>query len=163
MQCDPWWEMEADWHRAWENRFSKEWHEVIHFQPVTNEKHIADVKTDKGLVLEFQHSAITPEEMKAREDFYGNMICIVDGCRGELDAAHFDLRMLLWLTPSFCACLTGASQDRDLYSEMLYNEPDLKECVHLLARQQNGFHPRQTSKLLLPGRLDGSVAACQPP
>lgn len=42
-------------------------------------------------MLEFQHSAITPEEMKAREDFYGNMICIVDGCWGELDAAHFDL------------------------------------------------------------------------
>jgi len=93
LHCDPWWEPETDWHRARKNRFPKEWHEVIRFDPATNEKHIADVKTDKGLVLEFQHSAITPEEMKAREDFYGNMIWVVDGCRGELDAANFNMSL----------------------------------------------------------------------
>lgn len=31
--------------------------------------------------------------------------------------------------------MAGASQDRDLYYEMLYNKPDLMEAVHLLARQ----------------------------
>jgi hypothetical protein len=93
IHCDPWWEPESDWHRVWKNHFPKEWHEVILFDSITNEKHIADVKTDKGLVIEFQHSAITPVEMKAREQFYGNMVWVVDGCRGELDAAHFKLSL----------------------------------------------------------------------
>jgi hypothetical protein len=31
--------------------------------------------------------------------------------------------------------MADASQDRDSYSEMLYNNPDLMEAVHLLARQ----------------------------
>jgi hypothetical protein len=31
--------------------------------------------------------------MKSREDFYGNMVWIVDGCRGELDTAHFNLSL----------------------------------------------------------------------
>jgi competence protein CoiA len=93
MHCDPWWEPETDWHRAWKNYFPKEWHEVILFDSILNEKHIADVRTDKGLVLEFQHSTITPEETKAREQFYGNMVWVVDGCRGALDAAHFNLSL----------------------------------------------------------------------
>jgi competence protein CoiA len=93
IHCDPWWESETDWHRAWKNHFPQEWHEVILFDSVTNEKHIADVKTDNGLVLEFQHSAITPEEVKAREQFYGDMVWVVDGCRGELDAANFNLSL----------------------------------------------------------------------
>jgi competence protein CoiA len=91
MHCDLWWEPETEWHREWKNRFPKEWHEVVLFDSVTNEKHIADVKTRRGLVIEFQHSPIKPDEMKARERFYDNMVWIVDGCRGELDAAHFNL------------------------------------------------------------------------
>jgi competence protein CoiA len=91
--CDPWWEPETEWHRAWKNHFPKEWHETILFDVATGEKHIADVKTEHGLVLEFQHSVIKPEELKARERFYDNMVWIVDGCRGELDAAHFNLSL----------------------------------------------------------------------
>jgi competence protein CoiA len=93
LHCDPWWEPETEWHRGWKNQFPKDWHEVIHFDPKTGEKHIADVKIVHGLVIEFQHSAIKPDEMKARERFYENMIWIVDGCRGELDSAHFNLSL----------------------------------------------------------------------
>jgi hypothetical protein len=93
VHCDQWWEPETEWHRAWKNQFPDEWHEVVLFDSITNEKHIADVKTDKGLVLEFQHSIITPEEMKAREAFYDNMVWIVDGCRGELDSDNFNISL----------------------------------------------------------------------
>ncbi len=34
--------------------------------------------------------------------------------------------------------MADASQDRDWYSEMLHNKPDLMEAVHLLARQLPG-------------------------
>jgi hypothetical protein len=71
--------------------FPREWQETVLFSPITGEKHIADVRTDKGLVVEFQHSVIKPEELKAREDFYGNLVWIVDGCRGPLDSSYFNM------------------------------------------------------------------------
>ncbi|MGH9440295.1 MAG: competence protein CoiA family protein [Terriglobia bacterium] len=56
VHCDPWWEPETDWHRAWKNHFPPEWQEVVHFDPASHEKHVADVKTVAGKVIEFQHS-----------------------------------------------------------------------------------------------------------
>jgi hypothetical protein len=89
--CDRWWESETDWHRSWKNNFPADWQEIIHTDPTTSEKHIADVKTPGGLVLEFQHSPINPNEVSAREDFYRNLIWIVDGLRNELDKNFFSL------------------------------------------------------------------------
>jgi competence protein CoiA len=89
--CDPWWESETEWHRAWKDHFPREWQEVSHINPLTGEKHIADVKNPYGLVIEFQHSQIKPEERKSREEFYGEMIWIVDGSRGESDESYFNM------------------------------------------------------------------------
>jgi competence protein CoiA len=50
--CDPWWESETDWHRAWKDAFPTEWQEVCHIDPVTGEKHIADIKSPFGLDLQ---------------------------------------------------------------------------------------------------------------
>jgi competence protein CoiA len=91
VNCDPWWETETEWHRNWKNRFPRQWQECIHFDQETGEKHIADVKTDRGLVIEFQHSVMAPEELRSREQFYKSMVWIVDGCRGGLDLANFRL------------------------------------------------------------------------
>ena len=78
--CDHWWESETQWHRDWENRFPEDWQEVDHFAK-DGEKHIADVKTEDGLIVEFQHSFIKHEEVKSRENFYKQMIWLVDGQR----------------------------------------------------------------------------------
>jgi competence protein CoiA len=88
-QCDTWWETETEWHRKWKGKFPDNWQEVVHFDETTGEKHIADVRTDKGLVIEFQHSHITPLERRQREDFYKNMIWIVDGTRLQRDFPRF--------------------------------------------------------------------------
>ena len=88
-QCDTWWETETEWHREWKGNFPIEWQEIIQFDGITKEKHIADVRTDKGLVLEFQHSHINPIERRQREDFYKNMIWIVDGTRLQGDIPRF--------------------------------------------------------------------------
>lgn len=77
--CDPWWENETEWHREWKNHFPIEWQEIIHYDEKTGEKHIADVKTEKGLVIEFQNSPMSIEELNSREDFYKKMIWIVNG------------------------------------------------------------------------------------
>jgi hypothetical protein len=86
--CDPWWENETAWHRTWKGHFPIEWQEVIH-QAESGEKHIADVKTDQGWVLEFQHSYLKPEERQARDSFYEKLIWIVDGTRRKRDKTQF--------------------------------------------------------------------------
>ena len=40
----------------------------------SGEKHVADVNTQSGMVIEFQHSHLDPLERAARERFYGNMV-----------------------------------------------------------------------------------------
>jgi hypothetical protein len=87
--CDSWWEPETEWHRNWKNLYPLDWQERVLFDEQTGEKHIADVKTLHGLVIEFQHSAIRPEERLSRERFYKNMIWVVDGTRLKRDYPRF--------------------------------------------------------------------------
>lgn len=56
-----------------------------HYCDKTHEKHIADIRTNSGLVIEFQHSRIDPQEQVKREIGYGNMIWVVDGARLKKD------------------------------------------------------------------------------
>jgi competence CoiA-like predicted nuclease len=71
--CDTWRESETEWHRNWKEEFPNENQEII------IGKHIADVKLENGLVIEFQNSSISSEEIKERENHYGNMVWIVNG------------------------------------------------------------------------------------
>ncbi|WP_075590855.1 competence protein CoiA [Labilibacter marinus] len=86
--CDIWWENETEWHRNWKNNFPKEWQEIIHHDN-TGEKHIADVKTKKDWVLEFQHSFIKPEERNSRNRFYSKLVWVIDGLRRKTDKKQF--------------------------------------------------------------------------
>jgi len=79
IKCDSWWENETEWHRNWKNMFPKEWQEVIHYDEETGEKHIADIKTNKGLIIELQNSPISSEELMSREVFYKNLIWVING------------------------------------------------------------------------------------
>lgn len=70
--CDPWSEGETDWHMQSKNQFIRK------YQEVTMGPHRADVCLPGGFVIEFQHSPITVYEVHEREDFYKNMIWVVD-------------------------------------------------------------------------------------
>jgi competence protein CoiA len=85
--CDPWWENETDWHRAWKGQFPDSWQEVVH-RADSGEKHIADVKTDQDWVIEFQRSHLNPEERRSRDSFYPKLIWVVDGTRRKRDGAQ---------------------------------------------------------------------------
>lgn len=87
--CDSWWEPETEWHRSWKNHFPNEWQEVFLPDEQTGEKHIADIRTNHALVIEFQHSSIKPQERFSREKFYRNMIWVVDGSRLKGDYPRF--------------------------------------------------------------------------
>lgn len=86
--CDPWKENETEWHRAWKNQFPIEWQEVFH-RAESGERHVADIKTDQGWVIEFQHSPIDPAERLFRDTFYRNIIWVVNGARRKRDWTHF--------------------------------------------------------------------------
>lgn len=79
-QCsDQWWENETEWHRRWKEEFPEDWREVVLQDDSTGEIHRADVKLqNSGLVLEFQHSAIDPQEFQSRVNFYRNMVWVAD-------------------------------------------------------------------------------------
>ena len=100
--CDPWQESETDWHRYWKDAFPVDCQEVVRADDRTHEKHIADVKIPGGFVVEVQHSPIDENEAQSREDFYRNMIWIVD-------ARHLDG----W----FCV---GMARDLSSCSPMMY-------------------------------------------
>lgn len=87
--CDTWWEPETEWHRNWKSKFPVEWQEEFLTDEKTGEKHIADIRTDKHLVIEFQHSHINPKERISREAFYKNLTWVVDGSRLKRDYPRF--------------------------------------------------------------------------
>jgi hypothetical protein len=70
------------------NRFPNAWQEIVH-RAVDGEKHIADVKTEHGVTLEFQHSFLSQSERASREAFYPRMAWVVDGRRRNRDHAQF--------------------------------------------------------------------------
>lgn len=92
MECDPWWENETEWHREWKEKFPENFREIVHRCEVTGEKHRADIKSDKGIILEIQNSPISFEEMRSREGFYKNLIWIVNGKK-------FQSRFKVWKSP----------------------------------------------------------------
>lgn len=86
--CDHWWEPETEWHRKWKDLFPQENQEIIQFDEVTGEKHIADIRVN-DIIIEFQHSHITTEERESREKFYKKMFWVVDGTRLQRDFPRF--------------------------------------------------------------------------
>lgn len=74
-ECDTWSEPETQWHRHWKYLFrlksingpACEIEKVIERDGI---RHRADVRTQSGIVLELQHSSISPEDIQARERFY---------------------------------------------------------------------------------------------
>ena len=111
--CDHWWETETPWHRSWKNEFPSDWQEYVQ-RAEDGEKHIADVRTERGRVIEFQNSPITAEERRAREAFYGKMIWVVNGLRRQRDLPKFHkllqsggvvrVRPLTWFVPWMTEC-----------------------------------------------------------
>ena len=76
--CDDWYEPETHWHKNWKLIFGKELCEIVISKDGT--KHIADIRTEKGVIIELQNSPILKQVIRRREHFYGEqMIWIING------------------------------------------------------------------------------------
>jgi competence CoiA-like predicted nuclease len=71
-ECDPWWEPTTQWHVDWQDIAGWDKCEIV----LGN--HRADIVNSKGIVIELQHSPIKIDKVKEREDFYKNMIWLLD-------------------------------------------------------------------------------------
>jgi len=74
--CDPWKEGETEWHRKCKAAFPQDWQEVT--MTKQGKTHRADILTPDGIVIEFQHSSISVDDIEAREEFWGNVIWVID-------------------------------------------------------------------------------------
>ncbi len=145
--CDPWWENETAWHRAWKDQFPADWQEIVHHAD-DGERHIADVKTDHGWVIEFQRSPINPEERRSRDAFYLKLIWVVDGTRRKRDF------------PQFCEAVNRGSPvgSNSLIRIGLSNEcAILREWVGSQAPVFLDFGSDQDLWWILKGTADGSA------
>lgn len=151
--CDPWWENETEWHRKWKAEFPDAWQEVIHYAD-DGTKHVADVKTEHGWVIEFQHSRITPEERRSRDAFYRQLVWVVDGTRRKRDPVQF-------------AKTWGAGMPlRNTFPVRRLQADDctlLREWSGSLAPIFIDFRDGQVLWWILPGRLNGCVYVAQLP
>ena len=73
--CDSWAESISPWHAAWQDCFPPECQEVWLGE---NNEHRADVKGEVA-ILEVQKSPLSPEKIREREEFYGNMAWMLCG------------------------------------------------------------------------------------
>lgn len=71
--CDDWAEPDTPWHRDWQRCAPPDRREVV------LGGHRADLLDPKGMVVELQHSSISPAEIEEREAFYGfGMVWVFD-------------------------------------------------------------------------------------
>ena len=88
--CDPWYEGMTEWHIEWQSQFPAEYREVV----IRNgdEVHRADIALPDGTIIEFQHSAISVDEIKRREAFYGEKMIWVFDASEPMRKGRFSLR-----------------------------------------------------------------------
>lgn len=96
LDCDDFKEHESPWHREWKSMFPEENRKVI--VKKRGDIHIADVKMDHGLVIEFQNTSISFDKILEREKFYDDMIWIFN-CRDALDRIEIIGGSLQWWNP----------------------------------------------------------------
>lgn len=156
--CDPWLENETDWHRAWKDQFPMEWQKVRH--PVDDGScHIADVRTDRGWVIEFQHSHINPEERRSREAFYLRMLWVVDATRLKRDqtqlASAYDNGISLVPVPLLRKLCAGDCRALDEWaggsSPVFFDLGRASPLLYLLPRTASGsayVHPVARDQLI---------------
>lgn len=150
--CDSWWE-ETEWHRVWKAKFPVDWQEIVLLDTQTGEKHVADVRTGRGLVIEFQHSPLDPQERGTREAFYKNMVWVVDAAHRKNDYKRFSRAF-----PQFRKAQDGvylvAFPDECLPANWVQSaKPVFFDFKGILT-----LDPKESRELLwclLPGRLEG--------
>jgi hypothetical protein len=130
--CDPWAEPETQWHYQWKTELQSYGAMIEQSILRRGERHRADCIFPDGTVLEIQHSAISVDDIKRREAFYGeNMIWLFD-TRDAVESKRLHIRRkpdkdtFRWKQPrkSIAFCRRGVyldiSDDKLFYLYRMY-------------------------------------------
>jgi competence CoiA-like predicted nuclease len=137
--CDPWWENETEWHRDWKNLFPVEWQE-IRCVSENGEIHIADIKRPDGFFIEVQNSPINSLEVDARNNFYKNLIWVINGCRYQLDVESLSFYSntikkdgyIEILANTFKICTLWKNRSRHVFVDFCdYNHENMRRVFYL--------------------------------
>jgi competence CoiA-like predicted nuclease len=91
--CDPWAEHLTEWHIKWQDYLRTYRAADIEVPIIRNgAAHRADVVMPDGTIIELQHSAITPEQIREREEFYGPKFAWVFDTRDAYEQDRFQPR-----------------------------------------------------------------------
>ncbi|WP_144214038.1 competence protein CoiA [Flavobacterium anhuiense] len=126
VECDSWKEGETDWHRAWKSRFPFDWQETIIIK--NEEKHIADILTDEGLVIEFQNSSISPSAIAVREKFYGKMIWVInsESFKGNLVTENVSEKQLAEIEKKYAAKIISLKKYSSIVLDSIKKKSNLR-------------------------------------
>jgi hypothetical protein len=156
--CACWWEPETEWHRSWKKHFPVDWQEIYVKDVQKNEKHVADIKTPQGFVIEFQHSYINAEKRVSRENFYQNMIWVVDGARTDTDYFRFFLGKDYKLQKTLHTGIFHIKSPNESFSRLWTESPMTVIFDFLGAQQLNRNEPdRNLLWCLFPDRMNGAA------
>lgn len=121
--CDNWSEPESEWHLKWKNYFPKENQEVI------IDNHRADIKNKDGLIIELQNSLISPDNIYDREEFYKNMIWLLNG---KTLAKNIEIRKkscyftFIWKSPP----KSWFHSNKNIYIDMENKLKEIEETIY---------------------------------
>lgn len=124
--CDSFYKPETEWHRKWKNFFPIDWQESVMQDPITGEKHIADILLPNGVVIEFQNSQILEAEINARERFYKKMIWVINAEKFVNNLYLKDENKLKW--NNFPDCWKNSTQPKFLH--FTNHGPVLEKIIH---------------------------------
>lgn len=160
-RCDDWYQPKGPWHHYWQDKFPKEWQEQV----ITREtdgvtvKHVADVLTDSNLVIEAQYSAISPDDIEKRENFYGDMAWIVNMTR-----IYADLDLRSAIRPHGTTGQDGQRQCFAITDHGVLLKQKWCHCSRPVFFDFKGTfeHPEESEELflLLPDKPDARIRIC---
>lgn len=76
--CDPWSAGESDWHLGWKQRLADVGCQIERTIERSGDRHRADAINPHGVIIELQHGYLAPNDIRAREQFYGAMAWVYD-------------------------------------------------------------------------------------
>ena len=125
IDCDPWKEHETMWHRQWKSKFPESCQEITIERE--GEIHRADVLTPNKTVIEFQNSPISTSIIRIRENFYQNMVWVVNAIdiQNNFKIQSVVKSRLRMIESDASTALNRAIEEYDV--ELNENEIDIKE------------------------------------
>jgi competence CoiA-like predicted nuclease len=152
--CDDWKGKESDWHLEWKSNFDGPFQEVI--VKKENKRHTADIKTS-NMVVEFQNSSISSEDISKREEFYGEMIWVMNGdtlCKNMELTPKGEIVTFRWKWPH----KSWKGNTKTIYIDMGYR--DLKHillCVGKIYWDNKNGKVRGWGKIITKEKLLGRI------